>query len=177
MWFIVFLLGVLVVLTFAALIYTLGLAMTMFSGAPYVPTPKAVARAMCLVGDVTEGDRVLDLGCGDASILIEAVRRHGAIGIGVELNPLVAMLARWRIRRAGLKGRIEIIRGNMYKVELPQVDLVMLYLLPKATNKTTDMLRERYKKMKIVSHGFEIDGLDAVETKKAGRTWVRRYEW
>ena len=88
-------------------------------------------RAMCDLAKLKPDDRVLDLGCGDGSIVITAAREYGAFGIGVELNPLLAAYARFKMRRAGVQDRVRIIQGNMYDVELPDVDCVMLYLLPK----------------------------------------------
>lgn len=42
---------------------------------------------------VRPGDRVLDIGCGDGTFL-EMVRERGATGIGVELDPEKALIAR-----------------------------------------------------------------------------------
>ncbi len=175
--YIIFLLFVLVAASGVALVWTAGTALSMLSGAPYVPTPKAIARIMCSVGDVKKGDRVLDLGCGDAAILIEATKEWGATGVGVELNVFVSWLARFRAWRRGLKSRIQIVRGNIFKVDLPDTDLIFLYLLPRATQRISKRLQERYKHMRVVSHGFEIKNLQPIEVRKSGRAVVRLYEW
>jgi predicted RNA methylase len=131
---------------------------------------------MCKMAGIIKGDRVIDLGCGDASILIVAAREYGAISYGVELNPVVAMMARARIRLAGVQDKVKIVRGNMYKVDLPDADIAMMYMLPKATLKIEGILRDRYDHLKVVSHGFELKG-KTLEKVKVGGAVLRRYEW
>ncbi len=57
---------------------------------------------------LSEGERLLDIGCGWGSLLIHAAERHGVHGVGVTLSESQAQLARERIEAAGLSGRIEI---------------------------------------------------------------------
>ena len=55
--------------------------------APFVATPIPVARRMLEMAGVTEDDLVVDLGCGDGRLVVEAARRYGARGLGVDLDP------------------------------------------------------------------------------------------
>jgi SAM-dependent methyltransferase len=58
-------------------------------------------------------DRVLDLGCGTAGMLIEAASRNPAlVGWGLELHAPMRRLARQRIRAAGLGRRVRILTGD-----------------------------------------------------------------
>lgn len=166
-----------VALTMLVLIGTLFFAATIFSGAPWVPTPLATAREMCRLADIGAGSRVLDVGCGDGVLVREAARSFGAHGIGIELNPMIAVWARLLAHLQGVGGRVRIVRGNMHTVNLPDVDVCMLYLLPKATQRMARRLKGRYAHLIVVSHGFEIDALTPTRTVKVGRTTLRRYEW
>ena len=159
-----------------AVIITVFIASTIFSGAPWVPTDKKISRAMCDLAELKKGDKVIDLGCGDASILIVAAKEYGAKCIGVELNPLIAAYAKLRCRLAGVSKQVEIVRHNMYTYDLPDVDVVFLYLLEKATQKIEDRLMKRYKHMRVVSHGFRMKQEQKGE-KRAGIATVRLYEW
>ena len=155
------------------------MSLSILSSAPWVPTDRHVARKMCEIANIKEGDHVLDLGCGDASILIVAGKEFGATCVGVELNPAVVLLARVRVRLAKLQDRVQIIRGNMYSVPLPDVDIAMLYLLPKGTKKVEDRLKERFKHLKVVSHGFQLSSPERSneQVEGPGKATVRLYEW
>ncbi|MEK7529719.1 MAG: methyltransferase domain-containing protein, partial [Patescibacteria group bacterium] len=167
----------LLVLASLSLVVTFFIAATMFSGAPWVATRATTVRAMCDLAKLKPDDRVLDLGCGDGSILITAAREYGAFGIGVELNPLLAYYARFKMRRAGVQDRVHIIQGNMYDVELPDVDCVMLYLLPKATARIERRLKKRYLHLRVISHGFQLQETLEHSHNTQGKVTVRRYEW
>lgn len=58
--------------------------------------------------------RVLDLCCGPGFQLLSAIR-HGAHGIGVEINPFAANMARINLGINGLDDRAEIRRGDLYE--------------------------------------------------------------
>ncbi len=57
---------------------------------------------------LTEGARLLDVGCGWGSMLIHAARCFGVRGVGVTISVEQAAEARRRIAEAGLADRIEI---------------------------------------------------------------------
>jgi cyclopropane-fatty-acyl-phospholipid synthase len=57
---------------------------------------------------LSEGDRVLDVGCGWGAFAIHAASRHGAQVVGITISAAQAELARRRVADAGLSDRIEI---------------------------------------------------------------------
>ena len=150
---------------------------TMFSGAPWVPTQRSVAREMCKMAGLKSGSHVLDLGCGDGAILLVAAKEFGATGVGIELNPLLVAWARLRARMQGVSDRVQIIRGNMFTTALPDVDTVMLYLLPRAMRRIERRLKERYPSLCVVSNGFVFDTLQPAATLDIGEANLRLYRW
>jgi SAM-dependent methyltransferase len=59
--------------------------------------------------------RVLDLGCGDASFLIDLCRDNASLrGIGLEIAPAAVSEARERVAAAGLDDRITIVEGDAF---------------------------------------------------------------
>ncbi len=70
---------------------------------------------------ITPQDRVLDLGCGLASILIALAERipFSVPPVGVDVSPEIVTLARKHVQRAGLDGRIEILAGAATNLPFP----------------------------------------------------------
>jgi cyclopropane-fatty-acyl-phospholipid synthase len=63
---------------------------------------------VCRKLELTEGDRVLDVGCGWGSFAIHAADRYGATVVGITLSEPQASLARERAAEAGVGDRVEI---------------------------------------------------------------------
>jgi cyclopropane-fatty-acyl-phospholipid synthase len=63
---------------------------------------------VCRKLGLTEGDRLLDVGCGWGSLAIHAAQRYGASVVGITLSEEQAQLARKRVAEVGLTDRIEI---------------------------------------------------------------------
>ena len=63
---------------------------------------------VCTKLGLSEGDTVLDVGCGWGAFAIHAASRHGARVAGITLSAAQAELARKRVADAGLSDRIDI---------------------------------------------------------------------
>lgn len=128
-----------------------------FIGAPFVPTPlEAVRKALDMV-DLKPGDRLLDAGCGDGRVVIEAARR-GAKATGYELSPFVWLVAKinvWRSRSAG-----KILLGNAFKKDLSEYDVIFLFLMPKTLpNFFKEMQKKARQGAKIITYAFPLENL------------------
>ena len=126
--------------------------------APFVPTRRAICEEMLARAGAKPGMRVIDLGAGSGDMVIAAARR-GCTAVGVECSPLLVMLSRRRIRRAGLEKSATMRVGNLFAEPLADADIVMVFLL-------SDMLAELREKFSrelpphavVVSHCFPIRG-------------------
>lgn len=85
-----------------------------FIGPPFVPMLKRDMNV--LLDDLKLGkrDHVIDLGAGDGRVL-QAAARRGARVSGVEINPFLVFMSRFRIP----KNRGKVVLGNMWKYRLP----------------------------------------------------------
>jgi cyclopropane-fatty-acyl-phospholipid synthase len=68
---------------------------------------EAKLELVCKKLALTEGERVLDVGCGWGSFVIHAATRHGVNAVGITLSEHQAELARQRARDAGVADRVE----------------------------------------------------------------------
>ncbi|MCQ4044381.1 class I SAM-dependent methyltransferase [Streptantibioticus rubrisoli] len=63
---------------------------------------------ICRKLSLTEGQRLLDVGCGWGSMVLHAAQRYGVRAVGVTLSTEQAAYARKRVADAGLTDRVEI---------------------------------------------------------------------
>lgn len=123
----------------------------------YVPTPEAVVDAMLAMARVGPGDVVYDLGSGDGRIPIDAARRHGAAGVGIELDPALISLAKRNAARAGVAGRVRFRKADIFKTDLRKATVVTLYLSPTTNLRLREKLRrELAPGSRVVSHRFDM---------------------
>jgi adenine-specific DNA-methyltransferase len=97
-------------------------------GATY--TPQAIVTAMVNWAAVQAvPDRVIDPGVGSARFLVQAgqVFSHAKL-VGVELDPLAALVARANLAAVGFAKRSEVIVDDYRAVTLPHIDGRSLYI-------------------------------------------------
>jgi cyclopropane-fatty-acyl-phospholipid synthase len=69
---------------------------------------EAKLELVCKKLRLSEGERLLDVGCGWGSFVIHAAVRHGVRAVGITLAEEQARLASERVREAGVADRVEI---------------------------------------------------------------------
>ena len=127
----------------------------------YVPTPQKVVDEMMQAANVTSKDVVYDLGCGDGRIVVAAAKR-GAKAIGFDLDPKRVAEARAKVKAAGVESLASIRWANVFSVDLSPATVVTLYLLPELNVKLIPQLEKLRPGSRIVSHDFDMDGVDPV---------------
>src|SRR6185295_16924937 len=90
----------------AALLFLVGVVFAQTPVRPpdviFLASEDPVITAMLKIANVASTDVVYDLGCGDGRIVIEAARRFGARGVGIDINPARIEEARHKARAAGV---------------------------------------------------------------------------
>ena len=123
--------------------------------APYVVTPQEVVDEMLRMADVGRGDLIYDLGSGDGRIVIEAARRYGARGVGIELDPELIRRAQDNARRASVSHLVEFRQQDVMTVDLSPATVVTLYLSREANLRLRPRLRSQLRPgARVVSHEF-----------------------
>ena len=124
---------------------------------PYVPTPNAVVEAMLELAGVTKDDVVYDLGCGDGRIIVAAATRHGAHGVGIDLNPKRVKEAKANALEAGVADRVRFLQADLFKADISEATVVTLYLLTSVNNRLKPKLLAELKPgTRVVSHRFDM---------------------
>jgi SAM-dependent methyltransferase len=124
---------------------------------PYEPSPLEVVSAMLELGEVRAGDVVYDLGCGDGRIVIEAVKRHGARGVCIDIDPALTREARANAERAGVADSIRFLTEDLFESDLSDATVVMLFLWPEVNLRLRPKLeRELRPGTRVVSHWHDM---------------------
>jgi SAM-dependent methyltransferase len=125
--------------------------------APFVPTPKSIVEKMLVLSDIDENDLLIDLGCGDGRIVIEAARKYGARGIGVDIDPQLIDKAIRLAKAAGVARLVEFRVQDATKTDLSSATVVSLYLTPRANELIRPRLEQQLKPgSRVVTHDYPI---------------------
>jgi predicted RNA methylase len=139
----------------------------------YEPTPYDVVQAMLELAAPRAGELVADLGCGDGRIVIEAVLRHGARGLCVDIDPRRIAEARRNAEQAGAAARITFLQQDLFSVDLREVNVLMLFLSPNFNLKLRPRIeRELARGARVVSHWHDMGDWQAdqsVQMRSDGR--------
>lgn len=152
-----------------------------FLGVPYVPTPKAIRKAMLDLAKLRDGEMVYDLGAGDARLLIAAKRRcPGIRACGYELVFPVWFLGRWLLWYT--KTDAGWYHKDAFRAPLADADVIFLYLMPELMRKLEPILdRQLRPGTRVISHAFPFPSHPATRMERCsglyGSTRVYLYKW
>ena len=136
---------------------------------PYVPTPEATVDEMLRLAKVSRNDVVYDLGSGDGRIVITAAKKHGARGVGYDIDPERIREANDNARAAGVTDRVRFVQGDLFEADLSDATAVTLYLLRSVNLRLRPKLLAELKPgTPVVSHDFDMGEWEPVEHKVVG---------
>ncbi len=142
-------------LAFSVFVYILSLLYSSFMGAPYVPTRQKSVNEVLKVAHLKQGVKFLELGCGDGRIVRTAVESYNVDGVGIDINPLLILIARFKAYP--ITKNLLFKAQNIYNTNLKPFDVIYVFLMPEMLAKLRDKFqRECRKGTVIISHGFKI---------------------
>lgn len=122
-------------------------------GAPYLPTTKKQIDTALELLDLKKGQRLLELGAGDGSVALEALRR-GLKVTAIELNPILCLIIYLRTYR--YRSNILIIWGSFWQVKWGDYDGIYAFLLDKFMERLDKKIIQENKSVKFASFAFRI---------------------
>ena len=141
---------------FAVAILFLG--WVVFFGAPWVPShTKDVQKAFTELYKRGNKDFLVDFGAGDGKVLKIAARK-GARGMGIELNPLMALVAALRLsRNKDMKVKV----GNYLMIDLPEETTVVYVFgdgrdIGKVYKRAESEAKRLGKTLYLISYAFPV---------------------
>ena len=123
---------------------------------PYVTTPPGVVDKMMEMADVGPGDYVIDLGSGDGRIVIDAAKR-GAVGHGVEIDPVLVNLAEENAREAGVSDKVLFLQENVFHSDFSQASVITTYMTTTLNTRLRPaLLNDLNPGARVVAHDFNM---------------------
>lgn len=138
---------------------------TAFTGAPFVPSKtKDIKKAFKEVYKLSSKDTIIDLGAGNGKVVKIAAEEFGAKAYGIELNPILATYAKFRVRH--LKNA-KIVCKDFFRFVFP-TETTAVYIF----GESRDLKKFRRKiereaerighSIKLISYAFAFSDLDPV---------------
>lgn len=144
----------------------------MIQGPPYTASDDDSARQIVKTVSAYHPHRVIDMGSGNGKLVI-LVARQGYTIDGIELNPVLVLWSRLKIRKFGLQNKATVRWGNLWNKDISGYDLVVLYAIQHVMPKLERKLgKELSPGSKVVSNYFEFP--DRKPIRSNGR--IRVYE-
>ena len=131
---------------------------------PYVPSPIEVVDRMLEFADVKKADVVFDIGSGDGRMVIQAAKKYGARGVGLELDARLVEIARAEAKRQGVDHLVDFKQGDALKADISAATVVTLYMLPSFNKLFRPILEKQLKSgARVVVHDYPVEGWNPVK--------------
>jgi predicted RNA methylase len=164
---------ILIVLEFSIFGFLMWIAWSSIVGAPWLPTPKESARRMLELAEVSQEDKVYDIGSGDGRIIIMAAGEFGARSFGIEMDPLRVLWSRLAIRRKGLSLMVTVLRENFFKSNIEDATVVTVYQGVGVNKKLKEKFSQELKPgTRVVSYRFRFAGWTPVKTNEEASSYL-----
>lgn len=151
-----------------------------FTRSPFINVPEEIMPEILQALDLKNGSVLYDLGCGDASVLIAAAKKHSAIRcVGIDNNILPFFAALYRVRRTQTKNAVSIQRKNFFAVDLKNATHVFCYLFPGLMRDLEPKFAKKLRPgSRVVSCDFPLPNkkpIKVVDLERMGRRGAKLY--
>lgn len=131
------------IIVIGIIIFIIGFAF-LIQGAPYVVSDDETTAKMASLVDQYSPRRVLELGSGNGKLVV-SIAKLGIEVDGIELNPILVVLSKRAIRKAGVQNKANIIWGSFWHYDFSSYNLVTMYavthIMPRLETKFSSELK------------------------------------
>lgn len=124
---------------------------------PFVPSPMIVVDRMLELAEVKKDDIIYDLGSGDGRILIQAAKRYGVRGVGIDMNPKLVEDATRKAAEEEVSHLVQFRAADGLTVDISDATVVTLYMFKWFNNQMRPKLQRLKPGSRVVAHDFGID--------------------
>ncbi len=114
-------------------------------GLPPTPTQPGRIRKALKLANLQPGETLYDLGAGDGRVLVIAAKEFGARAVGIEAGPVQCVQAWANSLYNGVRSQVHVKRGNFFKADLNDADVVFAYLTSNYAVRLEEQLKSQLK--------------------------------
>mmetsp|Transcript_29622 Transcript_29622/g.50007 ORF Transcript_29622/g.50007 Transcript_29622/m.50007 type:complete len:202 (+) Transcript_29622:40-645(+) len=135
--------------------------------APFNPTSVECVHLALDMLQVQEEDVLYDLGCGDGRLLIEASKKYGISGVGIEYDSALCDKARAKVEEEGVGDKVNIVHANVLDVDISPATIIFIYLVPEGMRAMREALVSAIedRAVRVVTYVFSIPEQPPVEVQ------------
>ena len=124
-------------------------------------TPDNVMNVMFEMAELRQSDVLFDLGCGDGRVVVEAVKRYGLAGVGIDIDPEKIIESRKRAAKAGVERKTYFANMDLFETDFSRATVLALFLSTDVLIKLRPRLLEQLKPgTRIVLHTHSMGAWD-----------------
>jgi hypothetical protein len=145
----------------------------------WVPTPQALVEKMLDIAKVTPQDFLMDLGSGDGRTVITAAKR-GLNAQGVEYNPDMVELSKRNAAAAGVSGKANFVKADLFETDFSKAQVVTMFLLPSINMRLRPTILKMKPGTRIVSNTFTMEDWQPDQSETIGgdcTSWCTAHLW
>lgn len=156
-----------------------------FSPVPYFPSNKKDLPQILKALNIRKNQTVIDLGAGDGIVIFEAAshafsKNLNTTFIAVEINPLLVLVLYLRRYAHPNKRKIQIVWGDMFKKELPQLSgltTYFIYISPWHIQQLVKKISTKRKGTELISYFYPASKGGRLRLKEVfqGKNTVYKY--
>ena len=132
---------------------------------PFVPSPMVVVDRMLELAEVKKNDVIYDLGSGDGRILIQAAKKYGARGVGIDMNPKLVEEATRKAADEKVSHLVQFRAADGLTVDISDATVVTLYMFKWFNNQMRPKLQQLKPGARVVAHDFGIDEWEPIKVE------------
>jgi precorrin-6B methylase 2 len=133
----------------------------------FVPTPDEPVAEALKMAKVGAEDTLLDIGCGDGKVVIQAVKAGAKRAVGVDIRPDLVELSKENAKKAGVADRCEFRVEDAFKMKgLSEFSVVFMCLGEDLQTQLMPVLKKMPKGTRIVAVTHLIEGWTPDETRR-----------
>lgn len=139
------------------------------SAAPWLPTKPSQRRRLLEKIDFSKAKTIIDLGCGDGSVLFAIAKKHPNIiakGCDINILPFIIALGRKYCFYRAYKN-IKFSFKNLYTYQTEGADIIFIFLLPNSYPKLIEKLSKEAKMdAQVIVEAWPLPNIEPIQVIK-----------